>query len=83
MRTHLEARHNSVTFRMREDLPIVSPINDEINELKARLKKLVARNTEARPSTLTSPFSAKIQQVPLPAGFKMQTMAIYEGKTNP
>ena len=37
--THLEARHNSMTSRRREDLPIVSPTNDEINELRPRLEK--------------------------------------------
>ena len=47
MHTHLEARHNSETSRRREDLPIVSPINDEINKLRARLEKLAARNIEA------------------------------------
>ena len=58
MRTHLETRHNSMTSRKREDLPIIYPINDEINELRARLEKLAARNTEGAPSTSTSPFSA-------------------------
>ena len=57
MRTHLEARSNSMTSRKREDLPVVSPINDEINELRARLKKLAARNTEVVPSTTTLPFT--------------------------
>ena len=83
MCTHLEARRNSVTSRRREDLPIISPINDEINELRARLEKLVAKNTKVDPSTLTSPFSAEIQQAPLPAGFRMPNMAIYKGKTDP
>ena len=57
MRTYLEVRRTSAT-------------NDEINELRARLEKLAARNTEAAPSTLTSPFSAEIQQAPLPTRFK-------------
>ena len=83
MHTYLEARVNSATSRRREDLSIVSPINDEINKLRARLKKLVARNTEAALLTITSPFSAKIQQAPLPTGFRMPTMATYEGKTDP
>ena len=61
MLTHLEARHNSVTSRRREDLPIVSPINDEINKLRVRLEKLVARNTKAAPSMTASPFSVEIQ----------------------
>ena len=83
MRTHLEARHNSATSRRREDLPIVFPINDEINELKARLEKLAARNVEVAPSTSTSPFSIEIQQAPLLARFKMPIMVTYEGKTDP
>ena len=83
MRTHLDARHNSATSRRREDLPIVFPINDEINKLRVRLEKLAARNTEATPSTLTSPFSAEIQQAPLFAGFRMPTMATYKRKTDP
>ena len=58
MRTHLEARHTLATSRRRVDLLVVSPINDEINELRARLEKLAARNTEAAQSTSTSPFSA-------------------------
>ena len=37
MRTHLEASRTSATSRSKEDLLVVSPINDEINELKARL----------------------------------------------
>ena len=47
MCTYLEARHTSVTSRRIEELPVVSPINDEINELRARLEKLAARNTKA------------------------------------
>ena len=72
MRTHLEARRTSVTSRRRGEEPVVSPVNDEINKNKARLEKLAARNTEAAQSTSTSPFSMKIQQVPLPAGFRMR-----------
>ena len=83
MRTHLEARRTSVTSRRREDLSVVSPINDEINELRARLEKLVVRNTKAAQSTSTSPFSTEIQQAPLPADFRMPNMATYKGKTNP
>ena len=60
MSTHLEARRNSTTSRRRKDLLIVSPINDEINELRARLRKLAARNIEAAPSTSISPFSVEI-----------------------
>ena len=83
MHTNLKARRNSATSRRTEDLSIVSPINNEINELRARLEKLVARNTDAAPSTSTSPFSVEIQQAPLPAGFRMPTMVTYEGKTSP
>ena len=57
MCTYLEARRNSSTSKKREDIPIVSPINDEINELRARLEKLAAKTTEVAASTLTSPFS--------------------------
>ena len=61
IRTHLEARHNLATSRKREDLSVVSLINDKISELRARLKKLTTRNTKVSPSTSTSPFSAEIQ----------------------
>ena len=47
MRTHLEARSTLATSKRIDELPVVSPIIDEINVLKARLEKLVARNTEA------------------------------------
>ena len=83
MLTHLEARRNSTTSRKRNDLPAFSSINDEINELRDRLVKLAARNTEAAPSTTTFPFSIEIQQLPLPAGFRIPTMATYKGKTDP
>ena len=83
MRTYLEASCNLATSRRREELSFVSPINDEINQLRARLEKLAARNTEVTPSTSTSPFSAEIQQAPLPTSFRMPTMATYEGKANP
>ena len=59
--THLEARRNFATSRRKEDLPIVSSINDEINELRARLEKLTASNIEATPLTSTLPFSAEMQ----------------------
>ena len=83
MRTHLEAKCDSATSRRREDIPIVSPINDEINELKARLEKVAAKNIEALPSISTFSFSTEIQQAPLPTRFRMPTMVTYEGKTNP
>ena len=82
MHRHLEIRHTSATSRKRQEEAIVSTVNDEINELKARLEKLAARNTEASQSTLTLPFSTEIQQAPLPTGFGMLTMAKYEGKTD-
>ena len=47
MRIHPEVRWTSVTSRRREDLLVVSLINDEINELRARLEKLAAKNIEA------------------------------------
>ena len=83
MRNHLEARRNSATSRRRDDLSTFSPIDDEINELRDRLKKLAAKNTKVEPSTITSPFSMEIQQVSLPAGFRIPTMATYEGKIDP
>ena len=57
-------------------------MNDEINELRPRLEKLAARNTKAAQFASTSLFSVEIQQAPLPAGFRMPTMAAYEGKTD-
>ena len=83
MRTHLDVRRASAISRRRQEEVVVSPINDEINELRARLEKLAARNTEAAQSTSTSPFSVEIQQAPLPVGFRMPTMAAYEGKADP
>ena len=83
MRTHLEARHPSTTSRRRLEEAVFSLVNDEINELRVRVEKLAARNTKAAQSTSTSPFSLEIQQAPLPVGFKMPTMATYEGKTDP
>ena len=71
--THLKARCTSATSRMRGEELVVSLVNDEINELRARLEKLAARNTEAAHSTSTLPFSAEIQQPPLPTGFRMPT----------
>ena len=47
MWTHLDERHASVTSKKRQEGVVVSPVNDEINELRARLEKLAARNTEA------------------------------------
>ena len=46
MHTHLEARRTSATSRRRHEEAVVSLVNDKINELRARLEKLVARNTE-------------------------------------
>ena len=83
MRTHLEARRNSITSRRRDDLPAFSPINDKINELRDQLENLAAKNTKPTPSTMTSYYSVEIQQAPLPAGFRMPTMVTYEGKTDP
>ena len=83
MSIHLEARCTSGTSRRKEDLSVVSPINGDINELRTRLEKLAARNTEAVQSTSILSFRAEIQQSPLPASFRMPIMAMYEGKTNP
>ena len=83
MRTHVDARRVSATSRRRQEEVIVSPVNDEINELGAQLEKLAARNMEAAQSTSTSPFSVEIQQAPLPVHFRMPTMVAYEGKTDP
>ena len=47
MRTHLAVRCTLATSKRREDLLVISPINDEINELTTRLETLAARNTEA------------------------------------
>ena len=82
-RTYLEAKRTSATSRRRQEEAVVSPVNDEINELKAQLEKLAAKNIETAQSTSTSPFSAEIQQAPLPAGFGTPTMAAYEGKIDP
>ena len=61
MRTHLEARRTSTTSRKKGEELVVSLINDEINELRARFKKLAIRNTEVAQSTSTSSFSTEIQ----------------------
>ena len=58
---HLEARRTSATSRRRDELLIFSLINDEINELRDKLEKLAARNTEATQFTSTSLFSMEIQ----------------------
>ena len=73
MSTHLEARRASMTFRRRLEEAVVSPVNDEINELRARLEKLVTKNTEVPQSTSTSPFNVEIQKAPLPVSFRMPT----------
>ena len=83
MRMHLKVRCTSATSRRIEELPIVSPINDEINKLRVRLEKLAAKNIKAAQSTSISLFSADIQQALLHAGFRMPPMATYEGKTDP
>ena len=61
MRTYLETRYDSATFKSRDDLLAFYPINDKINKLKDKIDKLASRNTEATTSTTTSPFSAEIQ----------------------
>ena len=79
---HLDARRTSVSSK-KNDVPLFSPMHDEINELRKRLDKLVAKSLEATPSTTSSSFSLGIQQAPLPTGFRMPTMTTYEGKTDP
>ena len=83
MCAHLEARRTSATSRRRSKEAVISPVNDEINKLRARLEKLVAKNTKAAQSTSTSPFNVEIQQAPLPVGFRIPTMATYKGKIDP
>ena len=58
-------------------------MHDEINEFRKRLDKLATKSSEATPSTTSSPFSLEIQQAPLPTGFYMPNMMIYEGKIGP
>ena len=64
----------------KNDVPICSLVHDEINKLRKRLDKLVAKSSEATPSSINSLFSLEIQHASLPAGFCMTT---YEGKTEP
>ena len=47
MPTYLEVGCTSATSRKRQEEAVVSQVNDEINELRARLEKLVAKNIEA------------------------------------
>ena len=55
----------------------------EINKLQKRLDKLATKSSEATHSTTSSPFNLEIQQAPLPTGFRMPTMRMYKGKTDP
>ena len=82
LRAHLEARRTSTSSK-KNNVPIFSPMHDENNELRKRLDKLVAKSSEAIPSTTSSPFSLEIQPAPLPVIFRMPTMTTYEGKTDP
>ena len=82
MCVHLDARRTS-TLSKKNDVPTFSPMHDEINELRKRLYKLAAKSSKVAPSTTSSPFSLEIQQAPLPTGFCMLTMTMYEGKTAP
>ena len=79
---HLDARRTSASSK-KNDMPMFSPVHDEINELRKRLDKLAAKSSEAAPSTTSSLFSLEIQQAPLPTGFRMSTITTYEGKTDP
>ena len=82
LRAHLDARQTLASSK-KNDVAALSPVHDEINELRKRLDKLVAKSSEATPSITSSPFSHEIQQLSLSAGFLMPTMTTYEGKTNP
>ena len=44
----------------KNDVPTFSPVHNEINELRKRLDKLVAKSSEAMPSSTSSPFSLEI-----------------------
>ena len=67
----------------KNDVPTFSPMHGEINELRRRLDKLLAKSSEATPSITCLPFSLEIQQAPLSASFRMPTMTTYKGKTDP
>ena len=82
MRIHLDARRTSTSSK-KNNVPTFSPMHDKINKLRKRLDKLAAKRSEATPSTTSPQFSLEIQQAPLPTGFYMPTMTIYEGKTDP
>ena len=64
-------------------MPAFFLVHDEINELRKRLDKLAAKSSEAMLSSTSSPFSLEIQQAPLPTGFRVPTIATYDGKTDP
>ena len=82
VRVHLDARRTSTSLK-KNDVPTFSPIHDEINELRKQLDKLTAKSSKVAPSITSSPFSLEIQQTPLPTGFRMSTITMYEGKTDP
>ena len=44
----------------KNDVLAFSHLHDEINELRKRLDKLAAKNSEAIPSNISSPFSLEI-----------------------
>ena len=82
LRVHLDARRTLASSK-KNNVPTFSPMHEEINKLRKRLDKLATKSSEATPSTTSSPFSLEIQQAPLPPGFRMPTMTIYKGKTDP
>ena len=82
LRVHLDARITSASSK-KNDVPTFAHVHDEINELRKRLDKLIAKSLEVAPFTTRSPFSLEIQQAPLPTGFCMPTIMTYEGKIDP
>ena len=50
LRAHLEARRTSTSSK-KNNVPIFSPMHDEINELRKKLDKLVAKSLATTPST--------------------------------
>ena len=56
---HLDARRKTESSK-KNNVPAVSLVHDEINELRKRLDKLAAKSSEATPSSTSSPFSLEI-----------------------
>ena len=60
LRAHLDARRTAASSK-KNDVPMFSPMHDEINELRKHLDKLAAKISKAAPSTTSSHFSLEIQ----------------------